>query len=212
MTGQSDAQSGNGESLRQHDLFYDALGQIYKRLSQDLKRKRFDVVLRTLRMDDYFATAYRSHPRLRAAVYDYAIFAYPWQGRTLFQEWLETPHDRPRDETNPILGKLVAAIADSRYSAFDIETVEHGVGVGVRDVLNGDRHFVADRLMSGNWTPGSQFANRLVVLSEIALFTSEPLEAIISPGKTFHGGVLSAIDQAKLQAAVIEAFAEAVTS
>jgi len=195
--------------LRQYDLDRDVLAKVFGRLTRRLTKERFVLVLKSLGISES-PTVFPSHPRLRAAAYDYAVLAHRRRGRTIFQEWLDKYNDGRCGPTTPALNRVVTALTESRFGVHDIETVEDGVGVGVRDVLSGERHFVVDRLMSANWKAGARFGNRLIAFPGFAMFTSEPIEAAVSPGEDFQGGALSASDQAKLQAALIKAFAQAV--
>lgn len=204
------ASENRDELLRRYDVYREALAQIYHELSDRFSRRRFDLVCRTLQLGGLLGVIAASE-RLRAAIYEYALFADRHEGRTILEQWVDDVRPGNAAATESAKERLVEALTRSRFSVFDVEGIEPGLGLHIRDVLSGQLTFVVDRLTSVNWTPGQQFGARLLSLPEFAIFVGEPIEAAVKPGDGFQDGALPPADQTKLQAAVIGAFAEATT-
>ena len=170
MIRSSDSPDNRDDLLWQYKLYYDALGEVMGKLTKGLTRERFDLVLKTLGLADDMPLVLRND-RLRAAIYDYAVFSDRLEGRTIFQQWLEDFHQHQGDAVKAATSRLVEALVENRFSVFDVEAVREGLGVDVRDVLCEQRLFVMDRLMSSNWRQGARFASRLIILPQFAMFT-----------------------------------------
>lgn len=209
VTDDQDPAAVPDELLGKYATYQEAFARIYHEISKPLSPRRFLLVCKTLGLER-FGSVLAGNPRLRAAVYDYALFSDRRKGRTLLDQWLDDLDARDAPPASPVRKHLAQALADSRFSVFDVDAIEPGTGLHVRDVLSARGTFVMDRRMSASWASGQRFGARLLSLPAFGMFSGEPVEAAVQPGEDFRGGVLPAGDQAKLQAAIIEAFAEAI--
>ncbi len=192
--------------LGQYEAYRKAVVQILDEMQKRVGARRCQLVWRDLGVDD--RVLLQANRRLKQAVYDYILFADRRKGSTIFEGW-HRDHLKKAARPWATFNAAVDALAQSRFSAFEIEQLHSGLGIHVRDDLTGERYFVVDRLMSENWEVGTQFGNRIAVLPGFAIFLTESIESAVTPGQEFTGRPLNAADQAKLQTVVIEMFRDA---
>lgn len=195
--------------LRQYALNQQAFQQVLNEMGTCVSSKRFKLALMTLGIHD--ALLLRANPRLKHALNGYLYFTDRRRGSTIFESWYKA-FIKQSARRSAAFNTVVNSLAQFRYSVFEIESVHVGLGVGVRDVLTGDQHLMVDQRMSENWHVGMQFGDRISILPEFTMLLSEPLESAVRPGQNFTGGQITAEEQAKLEAAVIEMFRDALLS
>lgn len=199
---------GRDELIQGYELHRDALTDIYSELAGLLTWEHLTESLDKIGLPASVLLLNRD--RLRAAVYDYALFADRRDGQTLFERWFAGYRRQSSIAKPSVQDRLAEAMSASRFGVFEIEATEDDLALLVSDTLSGEKILVFDRLASRHWQAGDMLAARLFVLPGFAMFASEPLEAAVSPEGGPSKGSLSHDDQAKLQAAVIVAFAEAL--
>lgn len=195
--------------LRAYERYRDVLAGIIGELCGGIGSKRAQTVLRSLGLASALPTLVRSD-RLRSAVYTYMMFTDRRRGRTL----LERMESQLRHHVDGVPGgvgrRVLDALLASDYRVLDITRIEPELGVMVRDALSERGFLIVDVRLSQSWEVGHQFAGRVVAMPEFGLLAGEPLETDVRPGQDYSRGRLNTLDQARLEAGLIQAFAEAV--
>lgn len=145
-----------------------------------------------------------------AVLMDYAIHDCPVNGRSALDAYLAEQPPAPQSERATILHAMQRAY----YSLFQVESLVPTVGVHVHDLLQDQRHFLADVGCSQSAVKGIMLASRMFALEDFLMTSgaalaadADTLEAILRlPGLPKPG---QAIDQlspeprAALHAAII---------
>ena len=202
----------DGSEHRRHDPALRATwAQIEAEISQPLCPKRLKGVVHRLALPGCWWQLVQEGP-LRGAILDYALFADRHGGPTLVEQYrAQAPiHGAEDGEASRLRNKLIAAAGRSAYGVFRVVEVTPGVGATLEDALTHDRQVLPDPGLGERLAPGEQIGLRLLPVDGVALATATPLPILFWAGARAEPAGSDA-DRAKLQAAVIGAYAEHVT-
>jgi hypothetical protein len=194
---------------KQYGRYRDVLADIIGELGDAIGPNRAKTVIRTLGLSSDLPSLIRSD-RLRSSLYAYLMFTDRRKGRTLLERMELQLRHRVEGVPGGVGVRVLDALVASEYRILDITQVVSDLGVTARDALAGQSLFIMDGELSRSWEAGTQFGGRVVEMPEFALLAGEPIETDVQPGEDFGEGSLNTHDQARLEAALLQAFAEAV--
>jgi hypothetical protein len=112
-----------------------------------------------------------------AVLMDYCLHDVRRKGLTAIERFLQTSSP-PADSDEMI---LLLAFRESRYSLFAVESIERGIGVAVRDLLQDQSLFLFDVGLGSTAAVGLALASRIMTPDGIAMTTGAALPIGLPP-------------------------------
>jgi hypothetical protein len=149
-----------------------------------------------------------------AILYDFCLHHYRRAGKTAVERAMEQPFQ----ESDPTQLALLAAMGESIFSVYALESVRPRRGAALRDLIYDRNVEIVDLALSETGQPGSLLAGRLICVGGIVMSSGtmipvapEHFEKHILPivGKFFHGSearkteMLSPAQQAALESQIL---------
>jgi hypothetical protein len=99
--------------------------------------------------------------------WEYCLYQHFHDGQNGVQRYTRASRFAPGSDK----ALLAAAMTNARYRLMEIESLEKGVGITVRDILRHDRFFIMDRNFGSTATAGAVISGTILGLSEFSMTT-----------------------------------------